>query len=165
MASWIGDPHGPGQGGGSGPADTDPGWRHPYESLYRSAAGEAPYPTRPTPRHFEPHLSRPDGAEEGFGWLYRTDPTSADPAATAPPPETRLAETRVRSGSAVLLPALAPTPTARPRRRGVVLVLVLLVLALVGISLAAELTGVIPALSPAGGEANAIVSRILGTRS
>lgn len=90
--------------------DTDPGRPHPYESLYRSRPGEVGEPSRPTPRHFEQHVSRPDDAQDGFGWLYRAEP--GPPA----PPDT---------GAAA--PGEPPQPRQRARRPLVVVLVVLLV--------------------------------------
>lgn len=115
MPSSPSDPTPLKRGGASAPQpdlDTDPGRPHPYESLYRSQPGETPQPSRPTPRHFEQHVSRPDGAQEGFGWLYRTEP--GGPGQSPPPPGV----------------APAPEPArSRPRsRRPLVIVLVLLLI-------------------------------------
>ena len=63
---------------------TDPGRPHPYESLYRASGGVSAQPSRPTPRHFEPALSPPEGADNGFGWLFREEPTGAEVPAGQP---------------------------------------------------------------------------------
>jgi len=63
--------------------DTDPGRVHPYESLYRGGTGDPD--ARPTPRHYEQALSRPDGTGEGqFGWLYRPDDPASDQTRVTP---------------------------------------------------------------------------------
>lgn len=120
------DPTPPAGRAGSSP-DTDPGRAHPYESLYR---GGAPDPNaRPTPRHYEQALSRPDGTGEGqFGWLYRPDEAAADqtrvnPALSGPPPRaTAPPSDRVDLPPAPSLPmqpgaALPPPPPDRPTNR------------------------------------------------
>ena len=106
MASPDDDPIPPPGRAGSSP-DTDPGRAHPYESLYRGGTGDPS--ARPTPRHYEQALRRPDGTREGqFGWLYRPDDATADqtrvnPVLGGPPPRST---------------ALPPDDTDRPPPSG-----------------------------------------------
>lgn len=120
--------------------DTDPGGPHPYESLYRNSATSQPQ--RPTPRHYEPSLSPPEGQAESadrYRWLYRdeseapTAPSSSPRTASAPPPP-EPPRHAARPGS----PGPAP---ARPHRRSLVVALIVLLLLVaagsgVGIALA-----------------------------
>ncbi len=122
-------PHRRGRSPGVDP-NTDPGRPHPYESLYRAAPGDPEPPSRPTPRHFEQHLSRPDGAQEGFGWLYRAEPESADAGPDAAEPE--VAGPAIVARPSSTSPA-APPPSGAPGqrsrvRRGLVIALVVLVI-------------------------------------
>ena len=121
------DPKPPARRAGSPPPDTDPGRAHPYESLYR---GGTPDPNaRPTPRHYEQALSRPDGTGEGqFGWLYRPDEAAADQTRVnpvgAPPPRASVSppdfDDRPPAPSLPMQPGAArpPEPPGRetPRR-------------------------------------------------
>ncbi len=118
--------------------DTDPGQPHPYESLYRSAPGAKAAPSRPTPRHFEQHLSRPEGAEEGFGWLYRDEVVAVEPAVTVEPEP----QAPVAAAEATLGRTPGPSASAVPAaRRTWVRVLLILLLTLVGVGLGGMLTG------------------------
>lgn len=134
-------PTGPGGSSESSDPNTDPGRPHPYESLYRSATGETVRPSRPTPRHFEQHLSRPEGAAEGFGWLYRDESPATDPARSDPSvPGTPLPPPREPDSKTPDSAQTAPQPTSRSRRRGLRIALILLLLlTLVGVLVAALL--------------------------
>jgi hypothetical protein len=110
------------------PADTfdpgtDPGRPHPYESLYRAPTGASAQPSRPTPRHFEPALSPPEGADNGYGWLFREEPAGTDEVPAAQPSS---ADTPTRER-----PAAPITPVPAKRRRGLFVVMVVLVLGVI----------------------------------
>src|ERR1700710_2229770 len=109
MPKTPGDPFDPG---------TDPGRPHPYESLYRAPAGASAQPSRPTPRHFEPALSPPEGAGNGFGWLFREEPP--EPGAPAGGPSPADIPTREQ-------PAVRVLPVPEKRHRGLFVVMLVLV--------------------------------------
>lgn len=106
---------------------TDPGRPHPYESLYRSPAGEPIVTSRPTPRHYVPSISPPDGASEGYGWLYRPDEPVPELVELVPDPAAR--------------PPVAAPPLAE-RRPGISRALVLAVVALLVVACAGIAAGV-----------------------
>ena len=125
MAHPDNDPTLPAGRAGS-PPDTDPGRAHPYESLYRGGTGDPE--ARPTPRHYEQALSRPDGTREGqFGWLYRPDDTASDqtrlnPVLGAPPPRSTIpspddVDQPPRSGLPMQPTPLPPEPPDRATSR------------------------------------------------
>ena len=101
---------------------TDPGRPHPYESLYRAPAGVSTQPSSPTPRHFEPALSPPEGADNGFGWLFREEPTGSDVPAGQP----SSADTPTRER-----PAVPVSPVPAKRRHGLFVVMLVLVLGVI----------------------------------
>ncbi len=111
---------------------TDPGRPHPYESLYRAPVGDTEPPLRPTPRHFEPALSPPEGADTGFGWLFRSEPPApageVRPAADITTTERPVVPPVGASPEAVSPKAVPPeaVPPKRRRVRFVVLMIVLL---------------------------------------
>lgn len=137
--------------------NTDPGRPHPYESLYRNPV--APQSQRPTPRHYEPSLSPPDGladADDRYGWLFRDpdEPATAVPAdkpahaedATRVVLPTRLThevELSTPATSAQTPHSTAPSvrPLAPPRRRrGIAALIVLLLLVAIGSGIAVAVT-------------------------
>jgi hypothetical protein len=113
MPKTPGDPFDPG---------TDPGRPHPYESLYRAPAGASAQPSRPTPRHFEPALSPPEGAGNGFGWLFREEPAQTEVPAGQPSP----ADIPTREQ-----PAVPGSSVPAKRRRGLFVVMLVLVLGVI----------------------------------
>jgi len=110
-----------GESSASGDPGTDPGRPHPYESLYRGGAPGSRGDGRPTPRHYIPSISRPDGVESGYGWLYR-DPEPEVPASPGVP------------GQPPLPPELAfasePEAPVRRSRRALRIIALIVLLAL-----------------------------------
>jgi hypothetical protein len=96
---------------------TDPGRAHPYESLYRGYESGLPEGVRPTPRHYIPSVTRPDGAEAGYDWLFRDATPPGPTAASAPAP-------------------LASRPPRWHQRPAVVITAVLLLSLAIGIAVA-----------------------------
>ena len=146
--------------------NTDPGRPHPYESLYRNPV--APQSQRPTPRHYEPSLSPPDGladADDRYGWLFRDTDESAttvpadDPVAAVRADKPAHAEdatrvvlpTRLTHEAELSTPATSAqtphstAPSVRPlapprRRRGIAALIVLLLLVAIGSGIAVAVT-------------------------
>lgn len=146
----------------------------PHESLYRRVDGAAEAPSKPTPRHFESSVSRPDEAETGYGWLFRSDPVvpvgvneadistagqSISPVPAGGPFDPvgaatlagALAPTAVPAAAAPSRPDVAsgqPRPDRHRRRwRLWVLILVVVLVAVFGVFrlLGASFNGVLPA--------------------
>ena len=138
MAQPENDPTPPPGHAGASP-DTDPGRAHPYESLYRG--GNADPSTRPTPRHYEQALSRPDGTREGqFGWLYRDDDQAPDQtrvnpvlggARTVPAAARPVSPPPPAAEPVTAMPPQSPEPPRTRKRSGYTWVIALLALILV----------------------------------
>ena len=124
MPKTTGDPFDPG---------TDPGRPHPYESLYRAPAGASGQPSRPTPRHFEPALSPPEGAGDSFGWLFREEPSA--PEVPARPPSSADIPTVERPPwlpvDSAPIDSVPVAPVPAKRRRGLSVVMLVLMLAMI----------------------------------
>jgi len=113
MSASPSDPERREAGPGGGDEGTDPGHGYPYDSLYRSTAGEPAEPMRRKARHWEPSLRPPDGEHQGFGWLYREESQPGGPSGTAdpaPPGPALPSSTPTRVG----LPSRSPEPPSHP---------------------------------------------------
>ena len=131
---------------------TDPNRPHPHDYLYRSRGGVEAQASRTRPRQFEPALSPPEGADTGFGWLFREEPSGAEGPADQP----SSADLPTRERRAV--PAV---PVPAKRSLGLTLVMLVLVLGVI----AAAGAGAVALLnrSPAGqrpGDASPTQSKV-----